>query len=121
MPELYRTIDLSVHDLPIECKPMGVHRSNIPPNFVGRDWVAEDKEVFQRQNQFIRTMCRNLEKGKWVKVLKWTVNDTTGHTWGREKFWEEDEDLDEDRQDESERLIYAPEDGEYFHEDCLLL
>ena len=73
MPELYRNIDLSSHNAPIDCTPVydGLHR--VPPDFTHRRWGRLDLDVFEKQLQFTRTLQHDPGLGKHAHVLCWTV------------------------------------------------
>jgi hypothetical protein len=84
----------------------------VPTDFVAREWISLDYQVFDKQNQFIRTVNEKPAYGKYVRELRWTVLDVNSHTWrwhvadeDDEKYlWDEEGDCD----------VYEPEDGELF-------
>jgi hypothetical protein len=112
-PELYRTIDLSIHNADIECKPFVASEIPVPPDFLEREPTEWDEKLFERQNLFIRAMNEGLDNGidraSYVRKMVWTILDPTPSTWGdRTKIPASDSD-----EEDEEGEIYALEDGQH--------
>ncbi|KAF2472358.1 uncharacterized protein BDR25DRAFT_13680 [Lindgomyces ingoldianus] len=125
IPEVYRCIDLSTHNLDEKCRPMRYlsEYALVPPDFVEKERPRFEIEMFERQRLFIRTIIERPEYGKNVRKLFWTVMDSHD-SWGSEDFgiyWEDENGEPSDEygysggnqdefEDDEERPMYVPED-----------
>jgi hypothetical protein len=75
MPELYLTIDLSVHNTDFDCEPEGLWPGHlrVPPDFIERKWTPYDFAIFENQQKPMKTLRAKLELSKFVQELCWTV------------------------------------------------
>ncbi|KAH3992047.1 hypothetical protein HBI24_223110 [Parastagonospora nodorum] len=109
LPELYRTIDLSSHNVDEVCEPWGKDAGDneVPPTFSERYWRYFDKEAFWRQKKFVETMQRKPMYARHVRRLRWTVLDTTRCYWGKPEKPDSGNKTDEEHDDAP---LYVPED-----------
>ncbi|KAH4151528.1 hypothetical protein HBI81_066770 [Parastagonospora nodorum] len=109
LPELYRTIDLSSHNVDEVCEPWGKDAGDneVPPTFSERYWEYFDKDVSWRQKKFVETMQRKPMYARHVRTLHWTVFETTLSYWGRPEKPDSDKETDEEDEDAP---LYVPED-----------
>lgn len=117
-PVLYHTLNLSVHNAKIQCKPWRYNSKNdvlVPPDFVEREFTDLDQQVFGRQKQLLSAMNEGTKIGrgyhKHVRKVIWTILDPTeGVSWGNGRRILGDDGKDLGEVDDP----YVPEDGKQF-------
>jgi hypothetical protein len=110
LPELYRTVDLSSHNVDEICIPLGrdAREEEVSPTFCERHWDDSDKHAFAKQKQLIEAVQHGNNYAKHVRRIHWTVIDTSGQFWGAPV----DEHLDGDSDEVKDDLpLYMLEDG----------